>query len=56
MEALVAVETEARAADRSAPWLWIAKVALRIVVIYVMLAAVIAMTSANVHPFVYNGF
>ena len=56
MEAVIAIQSETPTRDRRAAWLQIAKVVLRIVMIYLMLAAIVAMGSANAHPFVYGGF
>jgi hypothetical protein len=56
MEAVIAIQSETPRHDRRASWVRIANVVLRIVMIYLMLAAIVAMGSANAHPFVYGGF
>jgi hypothetical protein len=56
VEAVIAIQPDRRLRDRKAPWVRIATAVLRIVIIYLMLAAIVAMGSGNAHPFVYAGF
>ena len=56
MEAVIAVPSDRRLRDRKVTSVRIATAVLRIVIIYLMLAAIVAMGSGNAHPFVYAGF